>query len=604
MIRPGDLLQNRYRIEAFLGRGGMADVYLALDTRRQVQVAIKVLREDLAEDPEFIHRFRREAEALARLDHPFIVRFYSFERHGALAFIVMDYVKGETLRRRIMQANGPLSLEESTSILRQVGSALQYAHNEGYIHRDIKPGNILIRDDGVALLSDFGIARVAETATMTMGVIGAPAYMSPEQIRGEEVSTQSDIYSLGIVLYEMVTGYRPFTGGKTTGTGSASKIQRIQQQHLHDDPPDPRRFNSVLPAGAAEVIRRALAKRPQDRWPNVMSLVRAWENTLGLRHERTLGGRIAPPWAETPIAPPAATPLSPTHSYSQNNLQSGRQPVREKSPWIAVGSVAIVAIIAILAFGIVSDKFKQIPTPFSTPSLRPMSSALTQPPEPNSIDVAAAAETTAEAMLTSTADIESNVETVVAQTAEAFAATVTQEALEAHRTATAAINLTATKQMRSFKATVTSQARSQATRDARSTATAQAKKRKPTSTPKPKEKFLSGSSGVRCFQPKIRQWEDSSAGGGEIAGIVYDINGNRFNRAQVHLYIKSSNWEQYLPIAPDGIYHHCCLSYSMGNINVVELTGPGIRTFQPVEFKIYDLNKDKVLVDFYQTPCK
>jgi len=150
MIRPGDTLRHRYRIEAFLGRGGMADVYLALDTRRQVYVAIKVLREDLAEDPEFVQRFRREAEALARLDHPNIVRFYSFERHGALAFIVMDYIRGETLRKHIMIANGPLSLQEITRILRQAGSALQYAHNEGFIHRDVKPGNILIREDGVA----------------------------------------------------------------------------------------------------------------------------------------------------------------------------------------------------------------------------------------------------------------------------------------------------------------------------------------------------------------------------------------------------------------------------------------------------------------------
>ena len=159
MLTVGDILKQRYRIDSFLGRGGMADVYLAFDLRRQTHLAIKVLREDLAEDPESVRRFQREGEALARLDHPFVVRFYAFEVDSPLAFIVMDYVPGSTLRRRLSDIRGPLPLEEVTQILRQVGAALQYAHNEGYIHRDVKPGNVMLREDGAALLSDFGIAR-------------------------------------------------------------------------------------------------------------------------------------------------------------------------------------------------------------------------------------------------------------------------------------------------------------------------------------------------------------------------------------------------------------------------------------------------------------
>ncbi len=590
MFHPGEVLRNRYRIESFLGRGGMADVYLALDMRRQVQVAIKVLREDLAEDPEFINRFRREAEALARLDHPYIVRFYSFERQGSVAFIVMDYVEGKTLRKRLLDVGGPLGLDEVTRILRQVGSALQYAHNEGYIHRDIKPGNILIRKDGTALLSDFGIARAAETSTMTMGPIGAPAYMSPEQIRGEELTPKTDQYSLGIVLYEMVAGRRPFRG--EGGTGSASRLKRIEQQQLRETPPDPREFNPALPEGVVRVIRKALAKRPEDRWPDVMSLVRAWEKAVGATHERMVGGRI----------------LSPTVSLPE---QPEQLPIWKRGPWIAVFSVGVVAVIAMILFGVaVAKPPSPTPEPETPQPVAQVESTATPTatsiPAPTT-DIEAAAKATAEAMLTATAVVEQEIETVVAKTAEAFEATVTKQALEAAKTATVIARKTATQQARDAEATAAASIRLTATRRAKLTATARAKKRKPTPTPrptpKPKKKTSSGG-GVRCFEARRRHWEQSAAGGGEIAGIVYDRNGRPFNRAQVHLYIKASNWETYLPIANDGIYHFCCLAYSMQNLHVVELTGPGIRTVKTYEFYINNPNLNKVLVDFYQVSCR
>ncbi|MGQ9554910.1 MAG: protein kinase domain-containing protein [Anaerolineae bacterium] len=292
------ILRERYRLERLLGRGGMADVYLAFDLRRQVHVAVKVLREDLAEDPDFVRRFQREAEALARLDHPYIVRFYSFERQGPLAFIVMDYVPGTTLRGRLLEAGGPLPLPEVTQVVRQVGAALQYAHNEGFIHRDIKPGNVMLRKDGTALLSDFGIARVADAATMTLGPLGTPAYMSPEQILGREADPRTDVYCLGIVMYEMVTGRRPFTGEVGSGT---SVTERVRDEHLHAQPPDPRRFNSTLPAVAAGVIMRALAKEPGARWPDATSLVRAWEEALQI-------GQQVPGVACVTVPPPPPTP--------------------------------------------------------------------------------------------------------------------------------------------------------------------------------------------------------------------------------------------------------------------------------------------------------
>jgi len=294
-MHEATVLLNRYRLERLLGRGGMADVYLAFDLRRQAHIAVKVLREDLAEDPDFVRRFQREAEALARLDHPYIVRFYSFERQATTAFIAMDYVPGTTLRGRLTETHGPLPLDEVTGIVRQVGAALQYAHNQGFLHRDIKPGNIMLREDGTALLSDFGIARAAETATMTSGPLGTPAYMSPEQILGRDLDPRTDIYSLGVVMFEMATGRRPYSG--ETGTGS-STADRVRDAHLHQQAPDPRSYNRSLPDATAQVISRALAKDPAHRWSSAAALVAAWERALGM----------APQAGPEAYAQPAATP--------------------------------------------------------------------------------------------------------------------------------------------------------------------------------------------------------------------------------------------------------------------------------------------------------
>jgi len=276
----GNVLRGRYRLVELVGRGAMSEVYLAYDMHRQAQVAVKVLREDLAEDPEFLRRFQREAQALARLEHPNIVRFYSFERDGVVAFIVLDFVRGTTLRRYLLEREGALALEEVTAILRQVGAALYYAHQEGVVHRDVKPGNIMLREDGTVLVSDFGVAKVAESATVTTVAVGTPAYMSPEQILGQGVDHRSDIYSLGVVLYQMVTGRRPFTGEEAEVAGS-STIARLLEAHVRLPPPDPREFNPELPEALARVILRALAKAPEARWPDVSSMVQAWLAVIG-----------------------------------------------------------------------------------------------------------------------------------------------------------------------------------------------------------------------------------------------------------------------------------------------------------------------------------
>ena len=271
----GQMLNSRYRIEALLGRGGMVEVHKAWDTRRQYHVAIKVMREDLARDVEFLRRFQREEQALAALSHANVIRFYSFEREGPLAFIVMDYVEGTTLRRRIVDAEGePLPLDEVLSVARQICAALHYAHEEGVLHRDIKPGNIMIQPDGRVLVADFGIAKAADAATVTSVMPGTPAYMSPEQCRSQPVDGRTDVYSLGIVVYEMLAGRRPFVG-ETAEVSTGSTREKIHWEQMHAEPPPLQEHNPTVPAELAAVVLQALAKDAQDRWGSVLAFGRA-----------------------------------------------------------------------------------------------------------------------------------------------------------------------------------------------------------------------------------------------------------------------------------------------------------------------------------------
>lgn len=276
MPQEGALLCGRYRLEKLIGRGGMADVYLAFDEERQAPVAIKVLRDHLAAEPDLARRFRGEAEALAALDHPNIVRLYGFEEADGQIFIVMNYVPGTTLGDLLAARRGPLDLSEASRIFRDLCGALYYAHKKGIVHQDLKPGNVILTADGHTMLTDFGIAHALDSAGITDVAMGTPAYMSPEQIRGESVGIASDIYSLGILLYEMVTGRRPFTGSEP-GLTEADTAGRLQEAHLWLAAPDPRKYSPKLPPKVGEVLARALAKQPDDRWPDVLAFRDAWD---------------------------------------------------------------------------------------------------------------------------------------------------------------------------------------------------------------------------------------------------------------------------------------------------------------------------------------
>ena len=364
MVGPlRDILKNRYRIEGLIGRGGMAEVYRAWDTRRQHTVAIKMMREDLAEDSEFLGRFQREARALAALSHANVVRFYSFERDGPLAFIVMDYVEGTTLRRRILEASGaPLPMDEVVSVTRQVCAALHYAHQENVLHRDVKPGNIMICADGSALVADFGIAKAADAATVTTVMPGTPAYMSPEQCRSEAVDARTDVYSLGIVVYEMLAGRRPFVG-ETTEVETGSTREKIRWEQMHAQPPPLADFNPAVLPQVEQVVRRALAKRLEDRWPTVLGFWRAMERALGEEaHIPASTAEIRPvvvpgtPAAQVPAIALARVEQCPAPAHPPSTPAVPADPLRGRrslgAVWI-VGALVVVAasIVALSALG-------------------------------------------------------------------------------------------------------------------------------------------------------------------------------------------------------------------------------------------------------------
>jgi WD40 repeat protein/tRNA A-37 threonylcarbamoyl transferase component Bud32 len=310
----GHVLKGRYRIDDLLGRGGMAEVYKAWDQQRQYYVAIKVMREDLAEDVEFLARFRREASALAALNHANIVRFYSFEREGRLAFIVMDYVPGTTLRGRILDAGGkPLPLEEVAAVMRQACAALHYAHGENVLHRDVKPGNIMIRGDssdgayGQVQVADFGIAKAADAATATTAMPGTPAYMSPEQCRSEVLDERADVYALGIAAYEMLAGRRPFRG-ETRESGTESTREKIRWEQMHAEPPPLQPFNPAISPGLEAVVLKALAKDRDERWPTPLAFWQAFEEALAAAGVRTTPPVLPVQHESTAPPPPVSRP--------------------------------------------------------------------------------------------------------------------------------------------------------------------------------------------------------------------------------------------------------------------------------------------------------
>jgi eukaryotic-like serine/threonine-protein kinase len=256
-------LSDRYELGEILGFGGMSEVHLARDQRLHRDVAIKVLRADLARDPSFYLRFRREAQNAAALNHPAIVAVYDTGEaetpNGPLPYIVMEFVEGVTLRD-IVHTDGPMEQRRAIEVIADACQALNFSHQHGIIHRDVKPANIMISKAGAVKVMDFGIARAladASNVTQTAAVIGTAQYLSPEQARGEKVDARSDVYSLGCVLYEMLTGEPPFIGDSPVA---------VAYQHVREDPVPPSQRHEGIPPELDAVVLKALAKNPDNRY--------------------------------------------------------------------------------------------------------------------------------------------------------------------------------------------------------------------------------------------------------------------------------------------------------------------------------------------------
>lgn len=387
MLDADTILNDRYRLHEPIGEGGMATVYRAVDTRLGRTVAIKVLQPHFGRDEPFLRRFQQEAEFAASLGaHPNIVDIYDIGQDGDLHYIVMELVEGRSLKELIRE-RAPFSVNEAFAIGQQVASALDFAHKRGLVHRDVKPQNILVTPEGVAKVTDFGIARSisASQLTRTGMVIGTVHYFSPEQAQGKPAGPASDIYSLGIILYEMLTGHLPFDAENAIG---------VAMQHLHSEPPSPWEYNPEIPALTVATIMRALEKDPERRYRDAGELASA----LGSPEPADTGATTmfnpiatTPPRQQTAVyqtvepAPPrrkyvVEEPVARPDAAVARPLPANRW----RTAWLALGGALLAVAVAFAAFfatnHFLGSSTAPTATPTSTPTPTPKPTP--RPPQP------------------------------------------------------------------------------------------------------------------------------------------------------------------------------------------------------------------------------
>ncbi|HWH27528.1 MAG TPA: Stk1 family PASTA domain-containing Ser/Thr kinase, partial [Mycobacteriales bacterium] len=340
------ILGGRYELGERIGRGGMAEVHRGVDVRLGRDVAVKVLRADLARDPSFQSRFRREAQAAASLNAPSIVAVYDTGEDGPpearVPYIVMEHVEGQTLRD-VLVDGGRLMPERALEITADICGALDVAHRAGIVHRDIKPGNVMLTPAGEVKVMDFGIARAAAdtsvTMTQTAAVIGTAAYLSPEQARGEHVDARSDLYSTGCLLYELLTGAPPFTGDSPVA---------VAYQHVREDPDPPSTYDPSISADVDAVVLKAMAKNPANRYQSALEMR---EDLL-----RAAGGQavLATPVMDAPttLAPAAVVAPAPRDQRSRRGLAYGL---------FALLLVAVALGVALLVRGVLGEDTDLVP---------------------------------------------------------------------------------------------------------------------------------------------------------------------------------------------------------------------------------------------------
>ena len=353
---------DRYKIIRELGRGGMAVVYRATDSMLDRNVAVKMILAEYTspeKSEKILKRFNREAKSLASLSHPNIVKVLDYGEYESTPYLVMEFISGGALKAKMGR---PMPYAEAAALLLPVARALQHAHQQKIVHRDVKPENILINDANQPMLSDFGILKLVDVEeshglTGTGRIVGTPAYMSPEQIRGREVDGRTDMYSLGIVLFEMITGRKPY---------NANTPIELSMQHLHDPIPKAKQFIRDLPAEVDQVIAKAIAKNPEDRYPNMTVFAQALEKLSGTTVRTTTAERRAIKAAEEKL-------------QAEKARAHEKKPIRARMP---VYGIAIAIIIIVLSISAALFRQNTAGDP-GTPTARPTTLAPTRTKTPS-----------------------------------------------------------------------------------------------------------------------------------------------------------------------------------------------------------------------------
>jgi tRNA A-37 threonylcarbamoyl transferase component Bud32 len=341
-----------YQITEQVGRGGMATVYKAYHAALDRSVAIKVLHAALNTDSTFLARFQREARVVAKLDHPNIVPVYDYAEYEGSPYLVMKFIEGETLRAHL--AFGALPVAETRRVIAAVSAALDYAHKQGILHRDVKPSNIMLACDGSLYLADFGLARIAQAGESTLSadsMLGTPAYMSPEQARGvKDLDARADIYSLGVVAYELMVGKVPF-GGDTTFS--------VVHDHIFTPPPSPHFVNPQVSEAMEAVLLKALAKDRADRYADVAAFATAFDQAAAAS-DTTAAAQAA----DATRVQPAGAELTLLAARAENPpTQKVPAGAKSRTPlwvWVGIGSVALMAAVALIVLWLLGARYQKL----------------------------------------------------------------------------------------------------------------------------------------------------------------------------------------------------------------------------------------------------
>lgn len=398
----GQTIGSRYRIDSLLGQGGMSAVYRATDPNLRRTVAIKLIHSHLAADPEFVRRFEEEAAAVAQLRHPNIIQVYDFNHDNDTYFMVLEFVAGETLQSRLKAlsaAGSQLPLEEVIRIHSIVCEAVNYAHQRGMIHRDLKPANVMLNPVDQPILMDFGVAKMVggqQHQTATGAVIGTPTYISPEQIRGERADERADIYSLGVMLFEMIVGRPPF---------EADSAISLMMKHVNDPVPDIRAIKGGMPESLVRVIEKSLAKKPEDRYRTATEFSAALR-AIDLKPPVT-ATRVDKPRVEATVfdAPRPQPKLAPTPAAKPTpppKAQTAPPAKKTNLTPIAIGC-GVLAVVGVLVGAAVAFGASQLFSGAGTASASPATSvaiatepvSVTQDINPTHTAFAAATDTSA-----------------------------------------------------------------------------------------------------------------------------------------------------------------------------------------------------------------